>query len=69
MVAVSKSKAASNYKWDQKNMSQLKCSVRTETAEAFKAYAAERGTSVHALLKGYVDRCLAEDQAEKERRD
>lgn len=68
-MAVSKAKMASNSRWDQKNMAYLKCKVRTETAEAFKAYAAERGTSVHALLKGYVDRCLSEDAAEKERRD
>lgn len=64
-MAVSKAKIASNSKWDQKNMTYLKCKVRNETAEAFKAYAAKRGTSVHALLKGYVDRCLSEDAAEK----
>lgn len=68
-MAVSKAQIAASARWDQKNMAYLKCKVRTETAEAFKAYAAERGTSVHALLKGYVDRCLAADAAGKERRD
>ncbi len=68
-MPVSEKKRKSNQAWDDKNMKHLVCKVRTETAEAFKAYAAERGTSVHALLKGYVDRCLSEDAAEKERRD
>ena len=49
-MAVSKAKMASNSRWDQKNMAYLKCKVRTETAEDFKAYAAERGTSVHPLI-------------------
>lgn len=66
-MAVSKAKMASNAKWDQKNMAYLKCKVRTETAEAFKTYAEEHGTSVHALLKSYVECCLAEDAEEKER--
>lgn len=66
MAALSKAKRESNYRWDQANMRDLKCRVRKETADAFKAYAAERGTSVHALLKGYIERCLAADQAEKE---
>lgn len=68
-MPVSEKKKKSNQAWDDKNMKHLVCKVRTETAEAFKTYAAERGTSVHALLKGYVDRCLSEDAAEKERRD
>ena len=66
-MPVSEKKRKSNLAWDQKNMKHLVCNVRIETAEAFKAYAAERGTSVHALLKGYVDRCLSEDAAEKRR--
>lgn len=64
-VAVSDKKKKSNAAWDAKNMQNLACKVRIDTAEAFKAYAAERGTSVHALLKGYVRRCLAEDAAAK----
>lgn len=68
-MPVSEKKKKSNQAWDDKNMKHLVCKVRTETAEAFKTYAAERGTSVHALLKGYVERCLSEDAAEKERRD
>ena len=63
MVPVSKAKIASNTKWDRENMQYLKCKLRNETAEEFKRYALERGTSVHALLKGYVERCLAEDKA------
>lgn len=66
MAAVSKAKRASNDKWDAANLSILRTKVRNETAEAFRTYAAERGTSVHALLKGYVERCLAADQAEKQ---
>lgn len=66
MAAVSKAKRASNDKWDAANMAILRCKVRNKTAEDFKKYAQERGTSVHALLKGYVERCLAADQAEKD---
>lgn len=66
MAAVSRAKRASNNKWDAAHMSNLACKIRTEEAEAFKAYAAERGTNVNALLSGYIRRCLAADQAEKE---
>lgn len=64
-MAVSDKKKKSNAAWDAKNMQNLACKVRIDTADAFKAYAAARGTSVHALLKGFVDRCLSEDAASK----
>lgn len=67
-MAVSDKKRATNAKWDAANMSYLRTKVRNETAAAFKEYAQERGTSVHALLKGFIERCLAEDRAEKERK-
>lgn len=65
-MPLSEAKRKSNRNWDQAHMRDLKCRVRNEIADDFKKYAEERGTSVHALLKGYVERCLAADQAEKE---
>ena len=67
MVPVSEKKKKTNQAWDDKNMKHLVCKVRNETAADFKKYAEVRGTSVHSLLKGYVERCLAEDKASKER--
>lgn len=66
MAAVSRAQRKSANKWDAEHMSTLACKIKAEEAAAFKMYAAERGTNVNALLSGYIRRCLAEDQAEKE---
>ena len=66
MAAVSRAKRASNNKWDAEHMANLACKIRAEEAAAFKEYARERGTNVNALLSGYIRRCLAADQAEKQ---
>lgn len=55
--------------WDSKHMGTLGTKMRIETVQAFKAYAAERGTTAGALLAGYVRRCLEEDQAEKSNKE
>lgn len=62
---VSPAKKASNKKWDQKNMKSVGVKLKLTEAEAFRDYAAERGTTVNALIAGYVRRCLAEDAASK----
>ena len=41
--------------WDKENMRMLGTNLRKETAEKFKAYAAENGTTVGALLRGFVE--------------
>lgn len=68
-MPVSKAKRASNNKWDAANMATMACKIKKEEAEAFRNYAAERNTTVNALLAGYVRRCLAADSAEKEKVD
>ena len=47
---VSDAKKAANRKWDAANMTQLKCSVRRDRADAFRAACAEDGTTVSAVL-------------------
>ena len=45
--------------WDQANLKTLACRVRTEEAEEFKAYAREKGVTVHSLLSDYVRETVA----------
>ena len=66
MAAVSRAKRASNNKWDRENMKIISCKIKIEEAEAFERYAQERGTTRNALISGYIRRCLAADQAEKQ---
>lgn len=41
--------------WDKANMKSLSTNVKKEQAEAFATYAKERGTTVGALLRGFVE--------------
>ena len=40
--------------WKREHIKSVSCRVRTEEAEAFKAYCAEHGTSTGTLLREYV---------------
>lgn len=45
--------------YDAKTYATLTCKIKLEQAEAFRAYAAANGTTVNALLSGFVDQCLS----------
>lgn len=48
--------------YDQKNMSTVAAKLPRAEAEAFRKYAAERGTCVSALLIAYVRRTLQQEE-------
>lgn len=60
-MAVARSKRAANDKWDKENMLTLGCKLSRKDAEAFKAYAAERGVTANTLLKNYVYQCIGKE--------
>lgn len=41
--------------WDKANMKTLAANMKRETAEAFQQYAQSQGTTVGALLRGFVE--------------
>ena len=51
---VTKAKRASNNRWDKENMTILACKVRKDYADTVKQKAAQRGTSVNAVLLNAV---------------
>lgn len=52
--------------WDKANMKTLGVNLKKEDAEAFRAYAEEMGTTVGALLRGFIQSTLAERAASSE---
>ena len=46
--------------WDKENMKTLAANMKKEEAEAFRKLAEEQGTTVGAMLRGFVQGCLAE---------
>ena len=52
--------------WDRENMRTLATNVKRETAEAFRKYAEERGTTVGALLRGFVEASVASPRTAQE---
>lgn len=61
-----KARRDSNKKWDEAHRKVISTKVTIEEAEAFKRYAEERNAKMSNLLSGYIRRCLAADQAEKD---
>ncbi len=51
--------------WDKENMKTLATNMKKEDAEAFRKFAEEKGTTPGALLRGYVQGCIAESRAEE----
>lgn len=47
--------------WDRENMKTLGVNLKKNEAEAFKAYAAAHDTTVGALLRGFIQSVLAEE--------
>ena len=50
-MPISRSKRASNNKWDKENMTVLGCKVKKEDAERYRAAAEAAGTTINAVLK------------------
>ncbi|MBQ6799413.1 MAG: hypothetical protein IJP11_09275 [Oscillospiraceae bacterium] len=48
--------------WDKENMKTLGANMKREDAEAFAEYAKANGTTVGALLRGFVQRVIAEEK-------
>ena len=57
-MTVSRSKRAANNKWDTNNMKIVACKIKKTYADEFSQYAANKGTTVNALLKEYIYKCI-----------
>lgn len=57
-MTVSRSKRAANNKWDTNNMKIVACKIKKAYADEFAQYAANKGTTVNALLKEYIYKCI-----------
>lgn len=53
-MPVSRSKRAANNKWDKEHMKIVACKIKKEQAEQFTQYAADRKTTVNALLREFI---------------
>lgn len=51
--------------WDKMNMRSLATNVKVETAAAFKQYAEENGTTVGALLRGFIEATVSQPKETK----
>lgn len=60
-MTVSEKRKASNAKWDRENMVKLGANVTRSYAAQVKAKAAEKGRSIHSIIKDALDAFLAED--------
>ena len=49
--------------WDRANMKTLGVNLKKEEAEAFQAYAKEQGTTVGALLRGFIQYTLESEKS------
>lgn len=49
-----------NAKYHKENIASLACRVKKEEAEQFKEYCEKNSTTVNAVLKEYVMKCLTE---------
>ncbi|MER2150823.1 MAG: hypothetical protein ABS900_04330 [Candidatus Limivicinus sp.] len=54
-MPVSEAKKKANNKWDAANMQNLSVKVRREYADQIRAKAAEKGTTVGAILRKALD--------------
>ena len=50
--------------WDKQNMRAMATNVKKDTADAFRAYAEANGTTVGALLRGFVEATVAPKDAQ-----
>lgn len=64
MVRDSQKKARN--KWDSNNMATIGCKLKKEYADAFRAYATERGTTVNKLIKAFVLNTIKREEEKDE---
>lgn len=65
---VTQSHKEGNRRWDRENMRSLTCRMRKEEAEAFKEWCRLHGTNPGAYLKQVAMKCVAEYDAEMQRK-
>ena len=63
-MAVSEARKKAKKKWNSENMKTLTTIVRTETAEQFKEYAEQHGTTVSRILSDYIKELLSSENSE-----
>lgn len=63
-MPVSESKKKANRKWDEKNIRTVATRIRKETAEQFKEYAEQHGTTVSRILSDYIKELLSSETSE-----
>ena len=51
----SDAKRRADARWDAKNMSVISAKLRRDLAESFKAAAKSNGTTPNALIRGWID--------------
>ncbi len=57
-MAISQAKRDANNRWDKENMQLVACKIRKEDALLFKEYASENNTTVNALLREFIYKCI-----------
>lgn len=57
-MPLSESRKAANQRWKAQNKATVACTLYKRDAEDFRALARKRGTTVNALLCGYVSQEL-----------
>lgn len=60
----SDAKRRANKKWNSTHTKTLTTIVRTETAEQFKEYAEQHGTTVSRILSDYIKELLSSENSE-----
>lgn len=63
-MPVSEARKKAKKKWNSENMKTLTTIVRTETAEQFKEYAEQHGTTVSRILSDYIKELLSSENSE-----
>lgn len=49
-------------KWDSSNMRVLSTKIKRKTATLFKGLCYEQGTTVNAVLRKYINECVAREK-------
>ena len=63
-MPVSEARKRATKKWDEKNIRTVATRIRTETAEQFKEYAEQHGTTVSRILSDYIKELLSSENSE-----
>ena len=63
-MPMSEARKRANKKWDEKNIRTVTARIRKETAEQFKEYAEQHGTTVSRILSDYIKELLSSENSE-----